>query len=76
MEGLTGAQRARGRRFRDFLGQVQHAQRPSRRSGGCGGGGAEAPGQRDDGTGARRQPRGAAEETELAGGCGVPAVKR
>lgn len=75
MEGLTGAECARNRRIHDFLGQVQHAQRPSsRRSGGCGWR-EEAPRQRD-GAGAEHQPWGAAEEAELTGGCGVQAAKR
>lgn len=74
MEGFTGAERARCCWLHDFLGQVQHTQRPSRRSGGSGGR-EEAPGQRD-GAGAQHQPWGAAEEAQLAGGRGVPAAKR
>lgn len=36
MEGFTAAQRAGGRGVHDLLGQVQHAQHPSRRRGGSG----------------------------------------
>lgn len=74
MEGLTGAERACCCWVHDFLDQVQHSQRPSRRSGGSGWR-EEGPGQRD-GAGSQRQPWGAAEEAQLAGGRGVQAAER
>lgn len=75
MEGVTAAQRAGGRGVHDLVGQVQQPQRPGGRSGGGCGWWEAAPGQRD-GPGAQREPRGAAEEAQLAGGRGVQAVKR
>lgn len=75
MEGLTGAERARGCRVHYFLGQVQQrTQHPDHRSRGRGWW-EESPGQRD-GTGAQRQPWGAAEKAQLSGGRGVQATKR
>lgn len=74
MEGFTGAERACCCRVHDFLGQVQHTQRPSSRSGGSGWW-EKGPGQRD-GAGNQHQPWGAAEEAQLSGGRGVQAAER